>query len=171
MLVNRSLSFSILVGLAVLLPSMAIAMPQIIGDVETEFGIYSPYVVSVVPSIPPYVIDPNLAHVTNSESFEFTDIQKALLVKNGFVAAPSRFKQVYDVYNYCQESGIPIFVTTDSMLHVYHILFDYTLRILEMRKFYDDLERLNEVMLEHAISQYESATDPRAKTAAKKNVA
>jgi len=161
----------VLIVLVFMLPSMVRAMPQIVSDVKTEFGIYSPYGVDVVPSVPLYAIDPDLANVTNSEKFTFTDHEKALLVQNGFVARPSEFKQVYDVYNYCQEFGIPIFVTTDSMLHVYHILFDYTLRILETRKFHDDLEGLNEVMLERAISQYESATDPRAKTAARKNVA
>jgi hypothetical protein len=164
-------NFGILVGLAFMLPSMVMAMPQIAGDVETEFGIYSPYGVDVVPDVPSYVIGPDLANVTNREEFRFTEDEKALLVQNGFVAGPGQFKQVYDVYNYCQEFGIPIFVTTDSMLHTYHILFDYTLRILETRKLYDDLEGLNEAMLKHAISQYESATDPKAKTAAKKNMA
>jgi hypothetical protein len=171
MSIVRSLNFGILIALVLLVPSVAAAMPQIIGDVETEFGIYSPYMADVVPNVPLYNIGRDLANVTNSERFEFTDNEKALLVQNGFVAMPGQFKQIHDLYNYCQDSGIPIFVTTDSMLHVYHILFDYTLRILETRKFYSDLERLNEVMLESAIAQYEAATDPRAKTAAKKNVA
>ena len=171
MSVKKVLNFGILAGLILLIPSVAVAMPQITGNVETEFGIYSPYEVDVVPSMPPYFIDPNLVNVTNSEKFEFTNNEKALLSRNGFVAGQSRFKQVYDIYNYCREFSIPIFVTTDSMLHTYHILFDYTLRILETRKFYSNLERLNEVMLERAISQYESANDPKSQVAARKNVA
>ena len=165
------LSFGILICLIFFTPSIAAAMPQITADVETEFAVYSPYTVDAVPAVPPYSIDPDLAHVTNSDQFKFADSEKALLVRNAFVARPSQFKQVYDVYNYCQEANIPIFVTTDSMLHVYHILFDYTLRILETRKFYDDLAGLNEAMLERALSQYERATDPLAKTAAEKNLA
>jgi len=169
---RRFLSFTILVILAFASSSIALAvMPQITGDVETEFGIYSPYMVDVVPDVPRYFPGPDLANVTNIGDFQFTDKQKALLAQNAFVAGPTRFKQVYDVYNYCQEFGIPIFVTSDSMLHTYHILFDYTLRILETRKFYGDLEELNKVMLEQAISQHEAATDPRAIVASKKNLA
>jgi hypothetical protein len=172
---KRSLNIGVLANVVLLLSCMSIteviAMPQITDNVQTEFGIYRPYAVDVVPNVPSYVIDPNLANVTNTEQFKFADNEKALLVQNGFVARPSRFRQIYDVYSYCRGVGIPIFVTTDSMLHVYHILFDYTLRILETRKFYDDLEGLNETMLERSISQYEGATDPRARTAARKNMA
>jgi hypothetical protein len=57
------------------------------------------------------------------------------------------------------------------MLHVYHILYDYTLRILETRKLYDDLEKLNSTMLKSALSQYDRATDAKAKTSALKNLA
>ncbi len=171
MSLERILSFAIMVSLILLSSSGVAAMPQIIGNVETEFGIYSPYAVDVVPDVPAYVIDPDLNTVTNSEKFTFTDSEKARLVQNGFVAGPTRFKQVYDVYNYCQENDIPIFVTSDSMLHTYHILFDYTLRILETRKFYGDLRDLNESMLEKAKAQYENAAGSKAKTAAKKNLA
>jgi len=171
MSLSRLFSFGALVCLILLIPSMALAMPQIIGDVETEFGVYSPYSVNVVPNVPPYFIDPDLATIANSDKFTFTEDERARLVRNGFVAQPSQFKQVYDIYNYCQENRIPIFVTTDSMLHVYHILFDYTLRILETRRFAHDLESLNAAMLDRAIDQYESATDTRAKISAKKNVA
>ena len=171
MLFSKYFRSGVLMVLILLLPSITLAMPQIIGDVETEFGIYSPYGVNVVPNVPAYFIDPDLTHVTNSKDFTFTDDERARLVQNGFVAQPSQFKQVYDVYNYCQENGVPIFVTTDSMLHTYHILFDYTLRILETRRFADELESLNAAMLDRSIAQYESATDARARTSAKKNVA
>ena len=171
MSVNRYFCFVILLSLVFILPSISTAMPQIMGDVETEFAVYSPYIVNVMPNMPLYYTGANLENVTNTDQFEFTDSEKAMLVQNGFVAGPGRFKQVYDVYNYCQKLEIPIFVTTDSMLHTYHILFDYTLRILEMRKFYGDLEKLNQTMLESAILQYETATDSRAIEAARRNVA
>ena len=108
---RRLFSFAILVILAFAYSSTALAvMPQITGDVDTEFGIYSPYMVDVVPDVPRYFPGPDLANVTNIGDFQFTDKQKALLAQNAFVAGPTRFKQVYDVYNYCQELGIPIFV-------------------------------------------------------------
>jgi len=154
-----------------ILSSTAMSMPQINSSVSTEFGLYVPYTVSVVPNVPNYAIKPDLGNVNNRNLFQFTDKEKELLVKNGFVVDQTKYKQVYDVYNYCQKENIPIFVTTDSMLHVYHILYDYTLRILETRKLYDDLDKLNNTMLKSAMSQYDQATDARAKTAAKKNLA
>lgn len=164
---------SIVFGLVIILSfsSMVFAIPQINSSVSTEFGIYSPYTVGVTPNVTPYSINANLGNVTNLDKFQLTEKEKALLAKNGFVASQTKFKQVYDIYKFCQENELPIFVTTDSMLHVYHILYDYTLRILEIRKLYDNLSELNAIMLKNAIYQYEKATLPLAKTAALKNVA
>ncbi|MBD3181543.1 DUF3160 domain-containing protein [Candidatus Poribacteria bacterium] len=157
--------------LFIVLSVSASAMPQIIGDVETDFAVYTPYTVDVIPNVPEYFTGPKLENVTNRDQFVFTDGEVELLTKNYFTAKPSQFKQVYDVYNYCQKKGIPIFVTTDSMLHTYHILFDYSLRILEIQRFFDDLMHLNRAMLEISISQYEAASEPLAKIAALKNIA
>lgn len=165
---------AIIFGIAILLlifPFQANSMPRIISNIETEFGNYIPYISDVNPAVKPYIIDPNLSNISNLDAFQFTETEKKLLVKNGFVARPSNFKQVYDIYNYCQKHNIPIFVTTDSLLHVYHILYDYTLRIIESREFFDDLGNLNAVMLKQAISQYESANTSLAKSAAQKNIA
>ncbi len=151
--------------------SMVIAMPQINASVTTEFGIYSPYIVNVTPNVTPYTIKPDLSNISNSNKFNLTAKEKELLAKNGFVASPTKFKQIYDIYKYCQENDLPIFVTTDSVLHVYHILFDYSLRILETRKLYEDLSNLNAIMLKNAIYQYEKTTLPLAKTATLKNMA
>jgi hypothetical protein len=168
---RSKIKFVLIITLLTLLASTAFSFPQITSNVETEFGIYSPYIVNIVPNVQPYTIKPDLSNITNKEKFQLTDNEKKLLAKNGFVASPTKYKQVYDIYNYCQKENIPIFVTTDSMLHVYHILYNYTLRILETRKLCDDLEKLNGVMLKNAIAQYDMATTPLAKTATKKNLA
>ncbi|MGB9597017.1 MAG: DUF3160 domain-containing protein, partial [Candidatus Poribacteria bacterium] len=161
----------IMVVLLILIVSSTFSFPQITSNIETEFGIYTPYLVDIVPNVQPYTIKSDLSNVSNISSFQLTDDEKKILAKNGFVASPTKYKQVYDIYNCCQKENIPIFVTTDSMLHVYHILYDYTLRILETRKLCDDLDKLNAILLKNAISQYEMATTPLAKTATKKNLA
>jgi len=167
MLQRLSLAFIVLLVFS----STTMAIPQIASSIQTEFGVYVPYTVNVAPNVPNYDIKPDLANVANQNLFKFTDKEKQLLAKNGFVADQTKYKQVYDVYNYCQKNNIPIFVTTDSMLHVYHILYDYTLRILETKKLYDDLYKLNSTMLKSAMSQYDRATDPLAKAAVKRNLA
>jgi hypothetical protein len=167
MLQRLSLAFIILL----IISSTAISMPQITSSISTEFGTYVPNIVNTTPNVPNYIIKPDLGNVANQNLFQFTNKEKELLAKNGFVVDQTKYKQVYDIYNDCQKKNIPIFVTTDSMLHVYHILYDYTLRILETRKLYDDLYKLNGTMLKSTMSQYDSATDPLAKSAVKRNLA
>ena len=171
MVFYRFTKLSMIFILFIAFPFVVFAIPEITGSVETEFGAYIPYQVNVEPNVKPYTIAPGLSNVANNAQFKFTDRDLAMLVKNGFVANQNNFKQVYDMYNYCQKMGLPIFVTTDSVLHTYHILFGYSLRILETRRFYDDLHNLNKVMLDKAMSQYKSATDPKAKEATLKNLA
>ena len=140
-------------------------------DVETEFGTYHPYLVDVEPCVEPYTIEPDFSNVVNFNDFTFSDADKALLLQNGFVVKPSHYKQIYDVYNECGDMRTPAFVTTDAVLHTYHILYDYMLRILEVQEFVDDLSALNEAMLAKAEAMYAEATDPDVKEAARKNVA
>jgi len=140
-------------------------------DVETEFGTYHPYLVNVEPCVEPYTIEPDFSNVVNFNDFTFSDTDKVLLLQNGFVVKPSYYKQIYDVYNECGDMRIPAFVTTDAVLHTYHILYDYMLRILEVQEFVDDLDSLNRKMLTEAESMYAEATDPDIKEAARKNVA
>jgi len=140
-------------------------------DVETEFGTYHPYLVDVDPCVEPYTIEPDFSNVVNFNDFTFSDADKELLLQNGFVVKPSHYKQIYDVYNECGDMRTPAFVTTDAVLHTYHILYDYMLRILEVLEFTDDLSALNEAMLAKAESMYAEATDPDAREAARRNVA
>ncbi|MEM4218374.1 MAG: DUF3160 domain-containing protein, partial [Candidatus Methanomethylicaceae archaeon] len=151
--------------------TLTFAFPRITSSVRTEFATYTPKVVDVTPNVKPYVIEPGLGNVSNRDAFDFTPAEISLLIKNGFVARPSGFKQIYDVYNYCQDAGIPIFVTTDSVLHVYHILYDYSLRMMETQELYYDLSKLNSAMLAESVSQYERATNQLSKEYARKNVA
>lgn len=115
-------------------------------------------------------VDPT--KITNFTSFTFTPQAKAFIIKNGFVVIPSKeYKEIYEIYRNCHNTNIPIFVTTDAVLHSAHILFDYTLRILEVEKLIPELEKLTNGMLSASVKQYNEAKDPLVKAAARKNVA
>ena len=160
------------VGLAVvLLPAMLAGqmMVEITEAVETGFGAYTPYPVSVTPSVAPYTIQPDLSNVTNLNGFGFSEHAEEMLAQNGFVVTPSTYKQMYDIYNFCHEENIPVFVTTDAVLHAYHILFDYGLRVLEMQMFYDDLVALTSGMVDEVYEQVQAAPEGRVKQAAVRN--
>lgn len=139
--------------------------------VTTDFAKYQPYLVEITPSADSYDLPVNLSKIENVKKFSLNDEMRQKLEKQGFIAALSNYDQIYDLYKGNTDAGKPNFVTTDSVLHTYHILYDYTLRNLEINKFIPDLKNLNKVLLQNALSQYSSVTDPKLKTAAKKNVA
>jgi hypothetical protein len=151
-------------------PTATPAPPQ---PVDTSrvggFADYVPVVVDVVPDAPVYV--PDLAAVTNPDMIAWlSDAQKAAMEESGFVVVPQGREQIYEIYQSADEASIPAFVTTDSVLHAYHILYDYSLRLAEMEHFIADLEALNASLLVAAEVDYAS-TDGPVQQAAWQNLA
>lgn len=70
-----------------------------------------------------------------------------ILTQNGYVATPSDLDHFYDVYKTAKEQSKSIFVTVDGILHTYHVLYDYSLRELEMKYLKDDLTALLEKLI------------------------
>jgi hypothetical protein len=172
--------FTIILGLIIYLIIWnfginAFAQSQMIADIttdiETEFGTYHPYLVEITPQATQYTVAPDFSNVVNFNEFEFSEADKDILKKNGFVVKPSYYCQIHHIYNYCYDVDIPVFVTTDAVLHAYHILYDYILRMLEVRQFADDLDNLNKEMLTIAQNKLKSAQDSTAKEAARKVLA
>jgi len=157
---------SLVLGLFASLDVSAGMLAEIRHEVRTEFGVYRPYPVEVVPQVEPYAVEPDFSNVANFEKFSFGEEEKALLLKNGFFVSPSRYKQMYDIY--MKEGQVPIFVTTDCVLHTFHMLYDNMLRLLEVGRFCSDLDALNKAMLEQMHSQTE---DPKVKEILRKDVA
>jgi len=146
--------------------AVAYAIKEVI---PTGFASYEPILVSVTLSGEAYEIE--LGEVINPDLLgQLTDEQRALLEEKGFVVVPSRIAQIYEVYKRAKEQGIPIFVTTDALLHTFHILYDYALRLAEVEHFVQDLKGLNEAMVEAALDQHASASG-KAREAARRNVA
>ncbi|MHB9108753.1 MAG: DUF3160 domain-containing protein [Armatimonadota bacterium] len=70
-------------------------------------------------------------------------------------AAPSavrfeatQFDQMYAVYEENRRAGRPTFITSDSVLHTTHVLFDYTLRAAESRQLDGNLRQLTARMFD-----------------------
>src|SRR3989338_6650531 len=139
--------------------------------VTTAFADYEPYRVEVTPSADSYNLPINLGDVKNKNKLYFKSFSEQKLSQQGFAAIPSNFDQIYELYDDNKDKNRPNFVTSDSVLHTYHVLYDYTLRNLEINKFIPALRNLNKTILDTAQSQYASISDPKVKTAAKKNIA
>lgn len=101
---------------------------------------------------------------------ELDDAQKQLLERNGFVVTPRASAQIYDIYKQGKDRNIPLFITTDAVLHTYHILFDFTLRSVELEHLMASARDLTRVMVTTAAEQYRTAASP-SKEAAGANLA
>jgi len=62
-------------------------------------------------------------------------------------------KRMYSIYETYKKSGNRLFITTDSMLHTFHILYDYSLRLAELESFMGFINDITEVMLTETQNQ------------------
>jgi len=136
---------------------------------------YKPTPVSFTPSSPPYSLPLDLSQTANSKQIEselnLNSGQKAILGRNGFVVMPWSGDDIVEPYKSLKNREIPIFVTTDTLLHLYHIQFNEILKRIEEEEFYTQLTNMTQAMLKRAESDYQSFTEPALKEAARRNVA
>lgn len=112
----------------------------------------------------------DLAAVSNLSDFGLTDAEKSLLAENGFLVRPGYDKEFYPLYEENRYHYTPSLVTTDAVMHNYHLMFDYLLRRLEVEKLSPELGRLNASMLAAAETQYEKLRGTEFENAARRNV-
>lgn len=65
-----------------------------------------------------------------------------ILDRTGFAATPSGYATFAEMYQALAKQGMPLYITTDCVLHAYHVIYDYTLRILESRRLAAELRSL-----------------------------
>ena len=121
-----------------------------------------------------YSLPLDLGQVQGLDLVTLTGAQTDLLAKNGFVvAAPvaGQFREFYQVYESGRYNEMPMFVTTDSVFHVYHLIFDKMLRDLETTYFIADLKSLTTTMLAASTAQYQSLRGSPLEEPALRNLA
>ncbi len=117
----------------------------------------------------------DLAAITNLEAAGLADAEQQVLARQSFVAVglpPDetswKFWQVYETARY---QGLPVFVTTDSVLNAYHGLFDTILQRMEETSLFDQAVVMTEALYSSASDQWNTATDPTIKEEARLNMA
>ncbi|WP_240740905.1 DUF3160 domain-containing protein [Deinococcus sp. Arct2-2] len=110
-----------------------------------------------------YTLPVNLGRISNPKILQaaqtlerpaLTAAQTAALSRNGFVITPAKWRQfdaAYEAYRYADQ---PVFVTTDSMLHIYHLVFDKVLRDLERQSLAPALKRMTALLVADAVRQH-----------------
>lgn len=127
------------------------------------------------PKVKDYHVNSNLSNISNLKLFksELRPEHLAAIAKNGFVVVPATWKQmefVYELNTYPHEHR-PSFVTTDSMLHTFHVFYDYMLRTIEVTTLYERLSNLSLGLLQGAAARYGALTDASLNEAARYNFA
>ncbi|MDY0020442.1 MAG: DUF3160 domain-containing protein, partial [Anaerolineae bacterium] len=102
-----------------------------------------------------YTLPVALEATTNSDLFTFSPAQEALLRENGFVVGPGEWLEFFQPYESLRYQDVPVFITTDSIYHVYHLLFDKLLRDLERESLAPTLVTLTDALVEEAAAQLE----------------
>ena len=140
------------------------------------FAAFKPVEVHVPPKFNggDYALPVDLTGVQYADQASITEAQRQLLSQNGFVVLPPKpaeYREFYQIYEAGRYDYHPVFVTTDSIYHVYHLIFDKMLRDLERDSFISILNSLTSTMLKASYQQYQSLKGTALEEPARRNVA
>ncbi len=128
---------------------------------------YEPCEVKVEPNAPGYTLPLDIDAISNFAHVDgLIDLDSVtdLIRENGFaVIEPDEQLQavwgadddIIEPYDYLRTRDVPLFFTTDTMLHLYHVQFDETLREIEERCFIADITDLTTALLDDAVLLHE----------------
>ena len=103
--------------------------------------------------------------------FPLSAEQLSRLGVSGVVVSPGMEKEFFTVYEQARYANVPIFVSSDSLLHSYHLIFDKVLRTSERQYFIPLLHELNAAMLAETDAQYQALQGTSWEEAALRSVA
>ncbi|MBY8998167.1 MAG: DUF3160 domain-containing protein [Candidatus Thorarchaeota archaeon] len=140
--------------------------------VAGEFADFVPYEELFDPNAPAYTVSPGLTNIANINQFPTLPSDIAQMIgNNGFAVIPqSEYNQIHLILEQNDEFEIPSFISSDAVLHAYHVLYDLALREVEVLSFWDLIGNLTDALLDISFSQYESAPEGRWKDAALRNL-
>ena len=110
------------------------------------FAAYQEVPVHINPSVEPYQVSSGLANVINKDRFAFSEDAQTYLVKNSFVVIPTNMREFFMTYELNRYDMTPNFITTDAMLHNYHLYFSHLLRTLEKESLRGELDALTALL-------------------------
>ncbi len=140
-------------------------------EIENDFSTFIPLNLNYTPSISPKKIKSDLSNVDTQDLYVYSNI-KEQLSQYGFAIADEGYKNIYDVYdNEYDGYEIPKFVTTDLCLHTYHVLYDTSLRLLEMQRFVEYFETMLYALRDAQIALNTTVTESSVHDALNKNIA
>jgi hypothetical protein len=139
--------------------------------VASGFADYIPYEEDFVPNAPTYSLSPGLGNVVNLGLFPNLNLaEQQMIESNGFVvSAHQGYDHIHEILSENEDSQLPSFVSSDAVLHAFHILYDLALRESEVYSFWDLIGNLTDSLLDSSYEQYLNAPEGRWKDAALRN--
>lgn len=137
-------------------------------------------------NVPEYTVSPGLNNIVNKNQFksgtdavgdyyyalELSDAAASLIEQNGFAVLDSlNYREYYSRYERNRYNYVPSFVTTDSVVHTFHLMYDYVLKDIERSSLMLCLEKLSQNMAEASYQQYLALKGTEFENAAFRNVA
>jgi len=139
---------------------------------------YSLEALDVELKVPSYELPLERGEISNYETFsgkiplKGSDLE--VLQNNGFVVVENPYnpaeEDITSMYVTLKEDEIPVFITTDSLLHLYHIQFDETLRQIEENEFYEAIWETDLALMNASVEKYNGSSGEE-KEAARRNAA
>jgi hypothetical protein len=117
------------------------------------FASYPLEPVTAQPSLQQEAIDPQMGNVLVPLALSTEQVQR--LAEAGVVASPADYPEFHILYKETVQNNLPVFVTSDALLHAYHLTFDQLLSSLEEEVFLPKLRELNQALLAQIRAEYE----------------
>lgn len=126
---------------------------------------------TIKPKTPAYTIAKDLSNIENINQFSgFTKEQISMLVNNGFLVLPGDSNKMFYIYDNNEYQGIPSFITTDTVLHLYHMFYEKSLMNIESNYLYKDLDLMTKQLLDKSIKLFQQLEEEQLKELQRNNV-
>lgn len=123
------------------------------------------------PSVAAYKPKADLSDVYDIERVYLGDEAREKLARNNFVVAYGSEAEFFDLYEFNRYAQYASFVTTDSMMHTYHLYFAMLQENTERNYLYGNIERLSKRMYDNCLAQYEELKGSEWEEASRLNTA
>lgn len=161
-----------------ILKTEAVTYSGVLGQGASLSLNYSLEALDVELKAPSYELPLEKDEISNYEAFSgkilLNGSDLEVLESNGFAVIKNPYnpkeEDITSMYSILKEEEIPVFITTDSLLHLYHIQFDETLRQIEENEFYDTIWETDLALLNASVEEYNSSSGEE-KEAARRNAA
>lgn len=118
--------------------------------ISESFASYKLETKEIKAQVPDYKVKADLSNVVGIDRYNIAESVREKLATNAFVVLNNEYNDLefFDTYEGNRYEKIPSFVTVDSLLHSFHLQFDYILKTAEIEKLNDELIAMTDNMLE-----------------------